>query len=198
VVVHIIVGVLACVVLLAPQTSLEPAHADIAFQDRLAAYVAMRDDFARLAVLPLEPGDVRTIALRRERLARSLRIIRADLPQGNIFSGVVAMAFRRAAGTVVQNPGVRDWVAARDVGASAVERARVNGPLPAGADHEIHPALVAAFPPLPRAIFYRVVHYDLVLWDADADLIVDVLPGVFLNETFEDGTTDALNPANRQ
>ena len=30
---------------------------------------------------------------------------------------------------------------------------------------------------------YRVVRYDLVLWDERADLVIDVLPGAFLAHT---------------
>jgi hypothetical protein len=45
-------------------------------------------------------------------------------------------------------------------------------------------AVVAAFPALPKGICYRIVHYDLVLWDADADLVLDVLSGAFMPPTF--------------
>ena len=171
-------------VLLAAQTPLSPPDVDAVFRDRLAEYVTLRDDFARLAVLPLEPSDARTIVMQRQRLARALRLTRGDVAQGNIFGGAVATAFRRIAATLVDYADVREWVSRRDLAMAVAMRTRVNEPLPDGADHEVHVALVAAFPPLPKGIYYRVVHYDLVLWDADADLVLDVLSGAFMPPTF--------------
>ena len=37
-------------------------------------------------------------------------------------------------------------------------------------------ALLERLPLLPRPIQYRLVDHALVLWDGDADLIIDVLP----------------------
>jgi hypothetical protein len=36
--------------------------------------------------------------------------------------------------------------------------------------------LLAALPALPTGIYYRLIDHDLLLWDVDANLIVDVLP----------------------
>jgi hypothetical protein len=109
--------------------------------------------------------------------------MRADVGQGNIFSGVVAAAFRRVTATAVEADDVRMWVVARALRAADVPPARVNGALPRGADHEVHPVLLRALPPLTGGLEYRVLHYDLLLWDATIDFVVDVLPGAFRVET---------------
>ena len=54
-------------------------------------------------------------------------------------------------------------------------RAAVNERWPGAALTMMPPDLLALFPPLPRGLQYRFVHHDLVLWDMDVDLIVDVL-----------------------
>ena len=38
------------------------------------------------------------------------------------------------------------------------------------------PPLTMHLPPLPRAIDYRLVGASLVLWDVDAEIVIDVLP----------------------
>lgn len=153
------------------------------FQARLADYVILRDDLARLAELPLEPDDERTAAAARRRLGSALRVMRADVPQGNIFGGSVSTLVRRIAAEAVLADDVRDWVDQRAHSAFGVGRARVNAPFPSGAEHDVHPALLRVLPPLPRGVVYRVVHYDLLLWDERADLVIDVMPGVFVVQT---------------
>ena len=110
-------GLLACTMLIAPQTPLTPDLADTLFQERLASYVNLRDEFSRFAHLPLEPTDERTMTAHRTRVGAALRIARADVPQGNIFSGVVATAFRRITAVAMESADIHEWV----------DRARVLG-----------------------------------------------------------------------
>ena len=43
----------------------------------------------------------------------------------------------------------------------------------------VPPQLIAALPPLPPELEYRIIGRSLVLWDHHANLIVDFLPGAF-------------------
>ena len=158
-----------------------PDAAERLLQERLGAYVSLRDELARVAELPLEPVDEQTAARQRWRLGIVMRGARRDVPQGNIFGGAVAAYFRRV--SAEQSEDVRLWVMARAYEQAAVEPARVTHPFPLGATHDVHGALLDAFPQLPRGIEYRVVHYDLVLWDLHADLVIDVLRGAFATTT---------------
>jgi hypothetical protein len=177
-------GLLACTMLIAPQTPLTPDLADRLLQERLASYVNLRDEFSRFAQLPLEPTDERTMIAHRTRVGTAMRLARADVPQGNIFSGVVATSFRRITAVAMEWPESREWVIDRAFSDSQVVPARVNGSLPLGTEHDIYPTLLWALPPLPRGLVYRVLHYDLLIWDVNSDVIVDVLPGTFRVETF--------------
>jgi hypothetical protein len=41
---------------------------------------------------------------------------------------------------------------------------------------ELPPLILMWLPTLPEELEYRLVDYDLVLWDVYADLVVDVIP----------------------
>jgi hypothetical protein len=47
----------------------------------------------------------------------------------------------------------------------------------------VPPQLLQVLPRLPVELQYRIIGRALVLWDHHADLIVDFLPGAFINET---------------
>jgi hypothetical protein len=53
----------------------------------------------------------------------------------------------------------------------------LNEPLAADWLTPLPPSLTMQLPPLPAAVEYRLVGASLVLWDADAELVIDVLPG---------------------
>ena len=53
---------------------------------------------------------------------------------------------------------------------------RVYDPYPEWATHEMPIVLLHSLPALPEGVEYRLLDHDLVLWDIDADLILDVLP----------------------
>jgi hypothetical protein len=48
--------------------------------------------------------------------------------------------------------------------------------IPVWDTRQLPASALLALPALPRELEYRLVDYDLVLWDVEADLIVDVLP----------------------
>jgi hypothetical protein len=60
----------------------------------------------------------------------------------------------------------------------------VNMPWPEDVTFEfVPPQLLQTLPGVPAELQYRIIGRDLVLWDHHADLIVDFLPGAFVNET---------------
>jgi hypothetical protein len=179
----IAIGVAALIAYAVAAAQPLPNAAESVFRDRLASYVSLRTDLARLAELPLEPTDERTAVMQRRRLGTALRVMRAEVQQGNIFGPPVAPLFRQIVGAALEDDALRTWVEARSDAASHVAQARVNGSLPIGAEHDVYPSLLRVLPPLPRGIEYRVVHDDLLLWDIGADVVIDVLPGVFHAET---------------
>ena len=61
-----------------------------------------------------------------------------------------------------------------------VPRLQVNGRWPEAMPFNfVPPQLIAALPPLPEELQYRIIGRSLVLWDLHANLIVDFLPAAF-------------------
>jgi hypothetical protein len=83
----------------------------------------------------------------------------------------------------MESEDIRRWAMDRAESASSVPPARVNAEMPPQADHDVHPTLLRALPELPRGVEYRVLHYDLILWDVTIDYVIDVLRGAFVAHT---------------
>lgn len=144
------------------------------FQQRVAAYSALHRELA--ASLPFSGS--RHSAIGRLYLASAIKAARATARQGDVFTPEATRFFR-----VV----VRETTSAADFGMFAPlmdEEGRllpglhpaIHGPLPFLDSREVPSSALLMLPALPLELEYRIVGYDLVLWDPTADLIVDVLP----------------------
>lgn len=145
------------------------------FEQRVAAYAALHRDLA--ASLPAS-GSRHSAAMARMYLASAIKTARATARQGDIFT-IEATRFLRAV--------IRETTSAADFGMFAPlmdEEGRllpglhpgINGPLPFLESREVPGSTLLMLPTLPPELEYRLVDYDLVLWDVTADLIIDVLP----------------------
>jgi hypothetical protein len=150
------------------------------FGQRMAAYSELRRR-AAASVSPLRPtANVNEILQRQANLWGAIVMTRPDARQGDIFDPAVASAFRGIIAEALA--GVDSAAILAILHDLLVEselvgyRPHVNTGLPDGATHEMPSVLLAALPALPEGIVYRLIDLNLVLWDMDADLIVDVLP----------------------
>ena len=148
------------------------------FGQRMAAYSELHRR-AAASVSPLRPtADPDEIVQRRADLWGAIVMSRPKARQSNIFEPAVAVAFRGIIAEALV--GIDTAAMLRDLfeenDGLAGDRPQVNTGYPEGATHEMPSVLLAALPPLPAGIVYRLIDLDLVLWDMDADLIVDVLP----------------------
>jgi hypothetical protein len=170
------VGLVACASMLAAH-ALEAADADA----RLAAFRARAERYAELhralerAEAPLQETDSPDQVTARERaLGEALRRARAGARPGDLF-GDAAMPVRALVRA--------DWQ-----GRAAVDRDGLLDELPALPAPEVNsvypssvplatfpPALLLELPQLPEELEYRYFGSHLVLRDAEANLIVDVL-----------------------
>jgi hypothetical protein len=111
-----------------------------------------------------------------EALGAKIRTARKEARQGAIFTPAVA-AFIRAR---IESGCGGDLDAVHAVAHDEVptmSRAVVNGHWPGPAMTFMPPRVLCQLPVLPEELEYRFVNRDLVLWDAHADVVVDVLPG---------------------
>ena len=147
------------------------------FEERIGEYAALHRTLA--APRPLQPRlSAHSLSLRRAYLADAIRKARPVARQGEIFTPEVARLFR---GLIAQALTGRDPEAMlldlfEDQSAPPVFHLGVYDSYPDWATHEMPMILLQWLPRLPADIEYRLVDHDLVLWDAHADLILDVLP----------------------
>jgi len=148
------------------------------FDQRVAAYAELHRRVGA-AFPPVAPSaDLQMIAWRRVSLAAAITAERRDAQPGDIFDPWVAMAVRdiitNALIDVDQQLMLADLY--EDCEMPAGYRPRVNAEYPDWASHAMPPVLLSALPVLPAGIAYRLIDRDLLLWDIDADVIIDVLP----------------------
>ena len=146
------------------------------FSVRVEEYVTLRKTVeSRLPAL--KPTDLpEMIAAHQQALARKIREARPHAEPGDLFTPAACEAFRHASHAVLQGAHATNSRAYMERGAPApTMRLAVNEVY---ADTEpittIAPALLAAFPPLPAGVAYRIVGRTLIVIDVESRLIVDV------------------------
>lgn len=156
-----------------------PANAAAGFKEfsiRVQAYLKLQQTVTT-SVPALKSTDMpEIISAYQQVLARKIREARPEAKEGDIFTPAACDAFRRASLAALTGPN------------SASSRARVepdspnpnmllsvNGVYPATEPvTALSPALLAAFPPLPVELAYRVVSRTLILIDVKSNLVVDI------------------------
>lgn len=160
-------------------TILEDYVATLIFERGVSDYVTMH----RLLEGPLPTLDVstdmRVVQRAMDALARQIQTARKDARQGDIFTDAVSRMFRRRIATCLAPEDLEAILAEQqEGGAIAFPRPQVNAVWPAAVPYDfVPPQLLAALPPLPPELRYRILGRALVLWDHHANLIVDFLPG---------------------
>jgi hypothetical protein len=146
------------------------------FSDRMQTYVKLQRTVE--ASLPaLKPTDLpEMIAAHQQALARKLRDARPHAEAGDLFTHAACEAFRHASHAALAGPHSAKSRAYMQPGAPNPRmRLVVNGLYP---DTEPitapSPELLAAFPPLPAEVAYRVVGRTLVVVDVKSRLVVDL------------------------
>ena len=148
------------------------------FAERVATYAELH---RRLDAVypPWEPSnDLHMIEHRRAYLASAIRRERPDARQGDIFEPSAVAAFRGVIASALSGIDVEPWLQDlyEECEVPAGYRPQMNAGYPHWATHEMPIVLLDALPALPAGIVYRLIDHDLLLWDVDANLIIDVLP----------------------
>jgi hypothetical protein len=148
------------------------------FEERVAAYAELHQ---RLDAVfpPWEPSaDMHLIDRRRTYLASAIKANRRNAQQGDIFEPAVAAALRGIAAEALRGVDVDLLLRGlyEECEAPADYRPQVHAGYPHWATHEMPFALLTALPTLPKGLHYRLIDHDLLLWDPDSNLIIDVLP----------------------
>ena len=171
--------VLICV--LAPRATAEcHTQASLAadFKLRLKPYVEVREKAKSQLPALKETEDPATLLGRQQALANSIRAARAVARQGDIFSRPLAECLLPLIRSSLSSKPARETT---KEGNPAHEgpgtKVAVNAPYSAEAPlSTMPPTLLAVLPELPKGLEYRFIGKTLILYDADACLIVDFIP----------------------
>lgn len=121
-----------------------------------------------------------------QQLAAALRAERPDAKQGDLFTPALAQELRVRIEDALAWHGftaadVRDANRVDSIDDRTI-RLRVNDRFPWALGVAMFPCLLAALPPLPPELQYRIVDNDLLLIDWHASLIVDILPAALIDD----------------
>lgn len=143
------------------------------FTDRIKGYVALQKKME--STLKQSPTDnPAQIDVRRKALAQAIRVARQNAKRGEIF-GAAGEQFREIIRQDARERSVRDaYAAMQEVPLQSPPRVNVDYPEKA-ALATVPPLILQRLPPLPDGVEYRFMGRDLILRDADANLIMDFI-----------------------
>ena len=149
------------------------------FGEQLAAYAALRQQ-VDLALPPAfeRPRGVRAMLQARAELACAIKAARPHARQGDFFFPAVVDIFRMTIAEAlsgVDSDAFFESLYAEDAVPAGLPP-RVHDTYPEWATHDVPFLVLERLPLLPDELEYRLIGRTLVLWDIDADLVLDVLP----------------------
>jgi hypothetical protein len=161
-----------------------PVNADSAiiqdFEKRVAGYLQLRKSIeSNLTKLKSTPSEEK-ISHHETELRRAVREARKNARPGDIFTPEIAGEIRRLITMAIQ-PEDGNHIAQSLRHAEPVQlHLEINQRYPESVPlQSTPPSLLENLPALPPEIEYRITGRDLVLLDAKANLVVDVIRGVF-------------------
>ncbi|HCC59417.1 MAG TPA: hypothetical protein DEQ47_19565 [Solibacterales bacterium] len=171
----LLLAALVCAVALGAPPAVNPDAALVQdFHTRLDNYMKLRKPL----VAKLKPTNSQAVIVERQRnLAADLRAARPEARQGDIFTPSISAEFRRLIGIAMQGSHARRVNQSLKHAEPVRLHLRVNDAYPTRVPlQSTPPTLLANLPPLPQQIDYRLIAHDLVLHDAEANIIVDFIP----------------------
>jgi hypothetical protein len=146
------------------------------FQKRVSDYMTLRKSAAE-GLPSLKPTASPTTIVHHEReLARRIQAAREGAKLGDIFAPAIEKEFRRLIGIAMQGQAARHVKQSLKRAEPVVLPLHVNDWYPTGIPlQSTPPTLILNLPELPKGLDYRVVGHNLVLRDAEANIIVDFI-----------------------
>jgi hypothetical protein len=113
----------------------------------------------------------------RKQMANAVRDARSEAKQGDIFTPEIAAYFRRQIAASLTGPhGAKIRASLRGGEPVKSFKPQVNETYPQAVPRQsTPPSLLMNLPLLPKALEYRIVDHDLLLLDAETNMIVDFI-----------------------
>ena len=144
-------------------------------QTRAKQYMDFRKKVAGNA--PRSTGTPAKITTAQHDLANKVRVARAGVKQGAIFTPEIAKFVRRQIATALASEDGQKIRASLQSAEPVNLTLQVNESYPEDVPlQSTPPSLLSNLPELPKGLEYRLVGRELVLRDVDANIIVDYVP----------------------
>ena len=166
-----------------PQSA-PPAKSDEAalrqFEAAIAKYVALRESLiAEKITGPVPNSTAPELNRASDALAAAIQRARQQARPGDVFVAPVAPVFKQRVTDVVRSENLGPVLAGIDDELKGPITPTIHLRFPMAAPMAtMPPSLLAALPPLPKSLEYRIVGQYLVLRDVEASLIIDFIPAV--------------------
>lgn len=173
------VALALCVPVCVAQQAVNPGAALLQdFEKRVDVYMKLHKSTA--SKLTLKPTESQAaVTARRTAFAAAIRDGRPQAAPGDIFTPEITAEFGRLIASVMQGkPGTRIRKSLRS--AEPVQlKLKVNDSYPEKVPlQSTPPTLLLSLPKIPAGLEYRIIGHDLMLRDADANIVVDFAPNV--------------------
>ena len=146
------------------------------FEDRIDNYMDLRGKAKGDAPALKETDDPAKIKAAQQALAAAIRRERAGAKPGDIFTPAIRGRFRQLMYPELKGEDGRDAKAIIKDDAPSSVTLKVNADYVSDMKPTVPSNVLANLPMLPKELEYRIVNKDLLLLDADANLIVDFIP----------------------
>jgi hypothetical protein len=145
------------------------------FGTRVRIYVEFRKKQAGSS--PKPTNSAAKLDESRKQMANGVREARSQAKQGDIFAPEIASYFRRQIARSLAGPhGAKIRASLRDAEPVTSFKPEVNETYPQAVPRQsTPPSLLMNLPLLPKELEYRIVDHDLLLLDADTNMIVDFI-----------------------
>jgi hypothetical protein len=149
------------------------------FRTRVDEYVSARKEAEKDSPPLKETNNPAQIKTAQEALAARIGALRADARPGDIFTPAVRPIFRRLLAPSTRGAEGRDTKAILAADGPPSVPLKINAKYPETAPlPTVPPNILKALPPLPKEVEYRLVKKDLLLFDPEAEIIVDYIAQV--------------------
>jgi hypothetical protein len=147
------------------------------FENRLNDYVNLQKNLAKGLSATKPTNDPELILDRQRHLARKIREARNHAQQGDIFTPAIAKEFLRLLTLAMAGPNRADITKSLARSEPVRLPLHVNEAYPANVPlQSTPPTILMNLPRLPPEVEYRIASHALVLRDAVANVVVDLIP----------------------
>ena len=147
------------------------------FEKRISDYVSMQKNLAKGISATKPTTEPQLILERQHELARKIREARSTAQQGAIFSPEIMKEFHRLIGLAMQGTNSADIKKSLARSEPVRVPLKVNEAYPPNIPLKSTPlTILLNLPRLPPELEYRIAGHALVLRDAVANIVVDLMP----------------------